>query len=76
LPMGRPVETSLPLNVIHQRQFAARRERAHFGEGATIEHARNRVPCGDHGEPDRAGLEVGAIVAGPIGGDRCAGDRS
>src|SRR5579871_5032351 len=67
--------TRCPLYVVHQRKLFTRRESAHIGEGLAIEHVRDRVPRGDHGEPDRACLEVGAIVARPIGGHRRAGDR-
>ena len=73
IPSPAPLSS---LNVIHQRQLAAGGERAHFGEGATIEHARDRVARGDHDQADRAGFEVAAIVAGSIRGDRSAGDRS
>jgi serine/threonine protein kinase len=73
IPQPSPASS---LNVIHQRQLAAGGERAHFGEGATIEHARDRVARGDHDQPDRAGFEVAAIVAGSIRRDRSAGDRS
>jgi hypothetical protein len=73
IPSRAPLSS---LNVIHQRQLAAGGERAHFGEGATIEHARDRVARGDHDQPDRAGFEVAAIVARSIRRDRSAGDRS
>ena len=55
IPSRAPLSS---LNVIHQRQFVAGGERAHFGEGAAVEDARNRVASGDHDDPDRAGLEV------------------
>src|SRR5271155_594799 len=72
IPSRAPLSS---LNVIHQRQLAAGGERAHFGEGATIEHARDGVARGDHDQPDRAGFKVAAIVAGSIRRDRSAGDR-
>ena len=74
---GPPVEPPLSsLNVIHQRQFVAGGEGAHVGQGAAVEDARNRLASRDHDDPDRAGLEVRAIVARSVRRDRSAGDRS
>ena len=63
------------LNVIHFREVAWIGQHSHLCERAIVEHVGDGVAGFDHDQPDRAGFQIGAVVAWAKGGDRSAGDR-
>ena len=67
--MDAPVSGALgpaapfPLDVIHLRELGRVAQSAQFGERAIVEDVGDGVARLDHDQPDRAGLEVGAVLA-------------
>ena len=59
--------------MIHVRRFGRVRQRPQFGQRAVVEDGGDGVARLDHDPPDHAGVQVGAILAGPEGGDGGAG---
>jgi hypothetical protein len=62
-------------DVVHIRQLERLFQRTHFREGVVIENKGDGVAGVDHHQPDRAILQIRAVVASPISSDRSAPDR-
>src|SRR6185312_13530991 len=73
---ARPAINIRGLDVVHCYPVIGERAGAHFGERATVENVGDGVARVDHHEADRAGGEVGAILARAKRGDRGAGNGS